>query len=80
MKRGVRELTARPSSAAFPTATRGEGRKWALDFLPITEPANGKIGAYIVGFGEDADGELYVLTNGRNGLLGPHSKVFKLVP
>ena len=84
---------ALPDGVLF-TATRGEGKKWrwifsrspsrptkwALDFLPITEPANGKIGAYIVAFGEDADGELYVLTNSRNGLLGPNGKVFKLVP
>jgi glucose/arabinose dehydrogenase len=64
------------------TATReGEGSsaKWTLDLLPVATP-NGKIPAYIVALGEDADGELYLLTNGRNSLTGQTGKVMKLVP
>jgi glucose/arabinose dehydrogenase len=64
------------------TATRdgeGSGAKWTLDLLPVSAP-NGKIGAYIVAMGEDAEGELYLLTNGRNSLTGQTGKVLKLVP
>lgn len=64
------------------TATRdgaGSGAKWRLDLLPVTTPT-GKTGAYIVAMGEDADGELYLLTNGRNSLTGQTGKVMKIVP
>ena len=39
----------------------------------------GKLSAYVVGFGQDAAGELYLLTNGRNSLTGRTGKVFKMV-
>ena len=70
---------ALPDGVLF-VATRPEKNvgRWSLDYLPLVEPA--KIGAYIVAFGQDAAGELYVLTNARNGLLGTTGKVFKLVP
>ncbi len=54
----------------------GDTKKWTLETL---EPAGGKVGAYITAFGEDAEGELYVLTTGRNALTGTTGKVFKLV-
>ena len=52
------------------------GRKWSVS--PIALPK--KIGSYVVGLGEDADGELYVMTNASNGLVGKTGKVFKLSP
>ena len=71
---------ALPDGVLF-VATRpkrtGDAR-WTLEYLPLVEPA--KIGAYIVACGQDADGELYVLTSARNGLLGKTGKVYKLVP
>jgi hypothetical protein len=36
--------------------------------------------AFIVAFGQDADGELYMLTNNSSQLVGKTGKVFKLVP
>lgn len=63
-------------------ATRPESGtgKWSLEPLKISSPAGGKIGAYIVALGQDEDGELYVMTNGSNGLVGKTGKVFKIVP
>jgi hypothetical protein len=46
---------------------------------PLELASPKKIGAFVVAFGQDADGELYVLTNGRNGLTGSTGKVWKLV-
>lgn len=56
------------------------GGRWTVDFLPMAgkDDAPFKLGAYLVAFGEDADGELYVMTNSRNTLTGT-GKVFKLV-
>jgi glucose/arabinose dehydrogenase len=66
---GVLFVATRPAKDAGP--------RWSLEYLPLVEPA--KLGAYIIGFGEDADGEIYVMTNTRNALTGS-GKVFKLVP
>jgi len=73
---------ALPDGVMFTAQRSGPGKdaKWTLEPLPVAGPANGKIGAYIVGMGEDADGELYVLTNGRNTITGKTGKVFKLGP
>lgn len=38
------------------------------------------VGRFVLGFGEDDDGELYVLTTDRTGPTGTTGKVFKLVP
>ena len=69
---------ALPDGALFvasPPAS-GDSKRWTLDPLEL---ASGKVGAYITAFGQDADGELYVLTNGKNALTGKTGKVFKLV-
>jgi glucose/arabinose dehydrogenase len=62
-------VATRPGSSA---------EKWSLEVLKLTD--SDTVPHYIVAFGEDADGELYVLTNDRNGLIGVTGKVFKLVP
>jgi glucose/arabinose dehydrogenase len=61
--------------AASPPAS-GDSKQWTLETLEL---ASGKLGAYVTAFGQDADGELYVLTNGRSTLMGKTGKVFKLV-
>jgi hypothetical protein len=48
--------------------------------LELTTHPKGEVHAYIVALGQDDSGELYVLTNGSNALLGKRGKVFKLVP
>lgn len=55
----------------------GTGR-WTLSTLDVAEPE--KFAGYITGFGQDNDGELYVLTNGSNGLTPGKGRVWKLVP
>ena len=62
-----------PEGVLF-AGTRGADKKWTMDTLL------GKVGAYVVAFGEDEDGELYVLTTGNNNLRPKTGKVFKIVP
>jgi glucose/arabinose dehydrogenase len=71
---------ALPMGVLF-VATRPAGgtTQWTLETLELASHPRG-IGAYVVAFGEDADGELYVLTNGRNSLTSKTGKVFKLAP
>ncbi len=72
---------ALPDGVFFTATREGTGRKskWTLDALPVTTASGGKLGAYIVAMGEDDQGEIYVLTCGRNSLTGQTGKVFKLV-
>lgn len=58
----------------------GAPGRWTLDTLPIEAHPDGKIGAYICALGEDAAGELYVLTTQRSGLVDRTGSVWKLVP
>ena len=54
----------------------GKGQ-WTVEPLQLGTPS--KVAGYIVGFGEDNDGELYVLTNGNIGLTAGKGEVWKLV-
>src|SRR5258705_2489296 len=56
-----------------------ENGKWLWRPLDLQGAAKGSVGAYVTAFGEDKDGELYVMTNGRNILAGTTGKVYKLV-
>jgi len=46
----------------------------------VSGVANGKIGHAVLGFGEDAAGELYVLTRDPYGPTGQTGRVFQLIP
>ncbi len=60
-------------------AGKGQDNKWSwTKITPVSHPQN--LNFYITAFGEDSDGELYVLTNDTNGLSGKTGKVFKIVP
>jgi glucose/arabinose dehydrogenase len=61
---------------ASPGATKDA--KWTLEYLAATQSGGAKLAAYIVAISEDDQGELYILTNGRNSLTGKTGKVFKL--
>jgi len=70
---------ALPAGSIFVATRSSPDGKWSFDNLKVGS-ANGSIPHYVVAFGQDAEGELYVLTNDRNGLIGTTGKVFKLVP
>ena len=59
---------------------KGANATWAMETLPIANLPNSKLTAYVVAMGQGNEGELYVLTNGRNSLSGKTGKVFKLLP
>ena len=60
-------------------ATRGEsGGRWKVEPLPLSTHPEGHIGEYLLAFGEDTDGEIYVLTNGSNMPVGRSGKIYRL--
>lgn len=72
---------ALPDGVLFTASPNGKDKnaKWNIESLPFASTIGEKIRAYIVAMGEDDQGELYVMTNGRNSLSGQTGKVYKLV-
>lgn len=69
---------SKPAGTLY-AASRGADGKWTMDFLTLADQPEGNVGAYITAIGEDADGELYVMTNTSNALKGNNGKLWKLV-
>jgi glucose/arabinose dehydrogenase len=53
---------------------------WKVAELRIPTRPGGRLGHYVLGFGEDAAGELYVLTTDNVGPTGTTGKVYRIVP
>ncbi|MSU33913.1 MAG: hypothetical protein EXS36_02160 [Pedosphaera sp.] len=51
---------------------------WTVEPIELASPE--KLGAFIIAFGQDNDGEMYVMTNGNNGLTPGKGKVWKIRP
>jgi glucose/arabinose dehydrogenase len=60
-------------------ASPGAENKWTFQHLQVEGFDKPGIRAYVTAFGEDNEGELYVLTNGRNSLTGATGKAFKII-
>ena len=71
-------LFIKPAGVLFAASKDADG-KWRLQPITPDSHPNG-VDFYIVGFGPDADGELYVLSNNSNGLVGNTGRVYKIVP
>lgn len=52
---------------------------WSVTPMTIAGSANGKVNAFIRAFGQDDEGELYVLTSDQAGPSGGTGKIYKLV-
>jgi hypothetical protein len=63
--------------ATRPEAGQGEG--WVTEPLVLETHAGAHIGAFVLAFGQDAEGELYVLTSGTPGPDGRGGQIHKLV-
>lgn len=57
-----------------------EASMWKVNELRVTNNANGRLNAYILAFGEDSNGEHYVLTSQSPSPTGNSGQVWRLVP
>jgi len=57
-----------------------EDEPWSFRELEIATSEDGRLGAFVLGFGQDVEHELYVLTSGVAGPQGSTGKVWKLAP
>jgi len=69
---------AKPDGVLY-VATRGADGKWTMTELALADHPDGAVGNYVTALGEDADGEMYVMTNTSNMLKGNNGKIWKLV-
>jgi hypothetical protein len=53
---------------------------WNFRELRIQHDDDGRLGHFLLAFGQDAEGEIYVLTNDMTGPSGTTGMVFKLLP
>jgi glucose/arabinose dehydrogenase len=69
----TRLLAATPSSTA-------DGGQWTVTEITLVLPGGGNAGRFLLSFGQDATGELYVLTSESSGPTGSTGRVYRLVP
>jgi glucose/arabinose dehydrogenase/plastocyanin len=53
---------------------------WQIEDLEVTTTPRGDVGGYLLGFGRDADGELFVMSSETAGPNGTTGKVYRIVP
>jgi glucose/arabinose dehydrogenase len=68
-----------PDGSLFVAKPRKHGL-WKLQQLRIATSPTGRLGHYLLGFGQDPAGEMYVLTTDQQGPTGTTGKVYRLVP
>ena len=68
-----------PAKGSLLVADRS-GNKWSMQPLRTVKHPDGLIDAYVTGFGNDTQGETYVLTSGQPGLGAVKGIVWKLSP
>ncbi|MBZ0306228.1 MAG: PQQ-dependent sugar dehydrogenase [Anaerolineae bacterium] len=66
--------------AERPPEDMQEPAMWKMSSVKATNTEHGDIGEYLLAFGEDDQGELYVLTSHTEGPTGDTGKVWKIVP
>jgi hypothetical protein len=59
-----------------PAATEGE--LWTIEELTVAGSENGRLNEYLLSFGQDGSGEIYILTTETAGPSGSTGKVYKL--
>lgn len=67
-----------PDGRLFAADETDDGR-WTFREVMIDGTATGRIGRFVLAFGQDATGELYVLTSDRTGVGGTTGRVSKIV-
>ena len=68
-------IQGQPQGRLFVARPAENGGPWTVDLIRVGRPYG-----CVCAFGQDNDGELYVLTNGSTGLTPGRGKVWKMVP
>jgi glucose/arabinose dehydrogenase len=68
-----------PDGTLLVASSRPESRLWHIQELSVKNRPDGRLGHFILGFGQDMSGEVYVLTSDSSHPSGETGKVYKLV-
>ena len=68
-----------PSGSLFLAKPRNNGL-WQMQPIQLQGRPDGQLGHYLLAFGQDLDGELYVLTSDSSGPSGSSGQVYRLLP
>jgi hypothetical protein len=71
---------AADGSLFIATPAQSEGGMWTLQVLTVAGSENGRLNEYLLSFGQDNNGEIYILTTDNVGPDGSSGKVYRLVP
>lgn len=69
-----------PDGRVFVATERRDNTFWGFSELRFAKMPDEKIGAFVLGFGRDNDGEVYVLASSSTGPVGSTGIVYKLIP
>ena len=67
-----------PDGTMFVAKSRKQGQ-WQIQELQVQGRPDGRLGHFVLAFGQDASGEVYVLTTDNTGPTGDTGKVYRLV-
>ncbi|WP_166035620.1 PQQ-dependent sugar dehydrogenase [Halorussus pelagicus] len=62
------------------TPSENEDELWSLEEIQVANSPNGKLNRFILAFGQDNQGRLYVLGNGSGTITGETGEVYRIVP
>lgn len=68
-----------PDGSLFAASEDADGA-WSTVDLTIADTVDGRLGQYVLAFGQDEDGEVYVLTNETGAPRETTGRVYKIVP
>jgi hypothetical protein len=66
------------AGAVYAAMPRSDAGMWTSEKIAFSGSANGAVGHYVLGFGQDSDGEVYVLTTDNLGPMGSTGRAFRL--
>ena len=56
----------------------GSEEQWTSETVTFSGQPNGAVGRFVIGFGQDRQGEVYVMTNENTGPTGSTGRVYRL--
>lgn len=69
-----------PDGRVYASRTRSSNSGlWDYEELTFSNTPSGRLNSFLLGFGQDAAGEVYILTSGTSGPSGRTGKVYKIV-
>jgi glucose/arabinose dehydrogenase len=68
-----------PDGVLLVASSRPESRLWQIQELSVKDRPSGRLGHFILGFGQDSNGEVYVLTSDRSTPTGETGRIYQLV-